>query len=339
MNDMAALAPSSSDARIPCPACGTLIHPVAGRCKHCKQDLAQFRASRPAANAALPALAPRATPVAGTPAVVAAEPSAPAAVIVPDHVAPAGINAPRIASPFPNGDVERAYDPNRPVLPPRVTPGHGVVKKESWIARNWPIVVSVLASAAIIGAVVLMMLPPAQAGAGKKNGAGAPAPERMDTDQLPEKKPDPWGGASPTPPSRTAPDPVPAQPDPNALPDLNDPFAQTAPTPDPNDPLSNQPFDPSARGGNNVGAAIMFGMLGKICDKANTCGTTDPTTARACAGIANMPHIAMPQNCPAATECMNTIEKIDVCGAMANNLDPYQLIQSTASCIKAMSSC
>src|SRR5262245_25230008 len=48
--------PGPADARIPCPLCGGLIHPIAGRCKHCKGDLRALRSSRPAAAATLPAL-------------------------------------------------------------------------------------------------------------------------------------------------------------------------------------------------------------------------------------------------------------------------------------------
>ncbi|HEY1553535.1 MAG TPA: hypothetical protein VGF94_01815 [Kofleriaceae bacterium] len=36
--------PRTADARVPCPLCGGLIHPIAGRCKHCKQDLTELRA-------------------------------------------------------------------------------------------------------------------------------------------------------------------------------------------------------------------------------------------------------------------------------------------------------
>ncbi|HEY4175917.1 MAG TPA: hypothetical protein VGM90_03765 [Kofleriaceae bacterium] len=331
MNDMAAVAPSSSDARIPCPACGTLIHPVAGRCKHCKQDLAQFRAARPAANAALPALAPRATPVAGTP-VPKAEPAPvakPAATIVVDD-APPGVIAPRIASPFPTGEVERAYDPTRPVLPPRVAAGHGVAKQESWLARNWPIVVIVLASAAIIGAVILMMLPPKEAGAGKKAGAGAPAPERMDTDQLPEKKADPWSGATPAPSP-----PVQNAPPPDQQPDLNDPFAQNN-TPD---PLAPDPFQTPGNTFNPAPVAIAQALAAHLCDKAAACGSTDPTTQQMCSAMSMMPKVALPQNCAAVKECLDTIDRMDVCGTMANNIDPLQIVQSASSCIKAISSC
>src|SRR5215467_11037283 len=50
--------PEARDARVPCPLCGGLIHPIAGKCKHCKADLSAYRAARPAANTPLPALHP-----------------------------------------------------------------------------------------------------------------------------------------------------------------------------------------------------------------------------------------------------------------------------------------
>jgi hypothetical protein len=36
-------APRSLDVRTVCPVCGGSIHPVAGRCKHCKADLVKLR--------------------------------------------------------------------------------------------------------------------------------------------------------------------------------------------------------------------------------------------------------------------------------------------------------
>src|SRR3954451_24406587 len=58
MNIMAAVAKTStpSDGRFPCPQCGGLVHPIAGKCKHCKADLNEARGARPQAKAALPAL-------------------------------------------------------------------------------------------------------------------------------------------------------------------------------------------------------------------------------------------------------------------------------------------
>ena len=51
--------PDRPEARIPCPVCGGAIHPVAGRCKHCKTDLAALRTGRPQAAASLPSLGNR----------------------------------------------------------------------------------------------------------------------------------------------------------------------------------------------------------------------------------------------------------------------------------------
>jgi len=48
--------PRTAEARVPCPLCGGLVHPIAGRCKHCKQDLAELRAARQQPAARLPAL-------------------------------------------------------------------------------------------------------------------------------------------------------------------------------------------------------------------------------------------------------------------------------------------
>src|SRR4051812_23007406 len=48
--------PNPADARVPCPLCGGLIHPIAGKCKHCKGDLSALRGARPSAVASLPSL-------------------------------------------------------------------------------------------------------------------------------------------------------------------------------------------------------------------------------------------------------------------------------------------
>lgn len=49
------------EARIPCPVCRGPIHPVAGRCKHCKADFGALRTGKPQAPSALPALGNRTT--------------------------------------------------------------------------------------------------------------------------------------------------------------------------------------------------------------------------------------------------------------------------------------
>ena len=53
---------SSFDApapRVACPACGAAIHPIAGRCRHCRADLTRAQdGPRPAAAAGAPRLSP-----------------------------------------------------------------------------------------------------------------------------------------------------------------------------------------------------------------------------------------------------------------------------------------
>src|SRR5215207_126382 len=93
----AARPPGIADARVPCPLCGGLIHPVAGRCKHCKEDLTQFRAGRPQAAAALPAL--NGKPVVST----------------------NGTNGHVVAAPIPVAMPVTHNDGSQPILPPRTT--------------------------------------------------------------------------------------------------------------------------------------------------------------------------------------------------------------------------
>lgn len=84
-----------------CPACGGEVHAIAGRCKHCKHDLVQFRAQQALAAQAPQvqqvqqpqpqARAPRPVPVNGTPPVGVAPTQRPPAM----HQAPYPVAAPR----------------------------------------------------------------------------------------------------------------------------------------------------------------------------------------------------------------------------------------------------
>src|SRR5512141_3477425 len=136
------------DGRIPCPLCGGLVHPVAGRCKHCKQDLAALRTGRVAAAAPLPALHQNGV-------------SGPVANAMPQMIA--------AIAPHPIA-IPQAYNPNAggTVLPPRVTDRSAAVRpaKSTW--KSWPMLVIVLASVAIVVAVVMMVWPPGQTDAGRK---------------------------------------------------------------------------------------------------------------------------------------------------------------------------
>ena len=207
---------------MPCPLCGGLIHPVAGRCKHCKSDLRQLRGSRPAALAPLPPLAPvprsAASAVGSAGASTAAAPSPP-----PSPFAAPAANGHRNGAT--NGHARaRGYEPSpsqepaipvvsppsyertgpQAILPPRVTARHatGTVDEPRSALRHWPIVVIVLAVLAIVAAVVLMVWPPSNDSGKKANPAlQGPAPEHMDTSPLPSE-PSTAGGRAPQAPTR-----------------------------------------------------------------------------------------------------------------------------------------
>jgi hypothetical protein len=189
----AARPPGIADARVPCPLCSGLVHPVAGRCKHCKEDLTSYRSSRAPAAAALPALL-NGKPHNGTNGHAAATASA-------AHVA-----------------VEIIKEGSQPILPPRTTARSVPAQRTPSMWRSWPMLVIALAVVAIVAATIIMVLPPGDKKADGKMSA-PPAPERMQTNPLmPDKHSqpaDPWndphGGTVPR-----MPDPVaPAPPDPD----------------------------------------------------------------------------------------------------------------------------
>jgi len=135
--------PDLPEARIPCPLCGGPIHPVAGRCKHCKGDLAALRTGKPQAQAALPAL--------GNRTVDRAPPPGPqlAARRQAAHRIPMPAVDPSTAT-FSTG----SELPSQPVLPPRPTGRMFAAVPQT---PMWPmivIVLSVLATLIAIGAIV-----------------------------------------------------------------------------------------------------------------------------------------------------------------------------------------
>lgn len=106
--------------RVPCPLCGGAIHPVAGRCKHCKQDLLAHRGGSGAvASSALPRLA------AGT-----------------GPMGQGSLSPSAVTIGLPAYPVEAAQRPGR----------------RGWLS-NWPLIVITLAVVAMIIALVLLVLP------------------------------------------------------------------------------------------------------------------------------------------------------------------------------------
>ncbi len=291
------------DGRIPCPLCGGLVHPVAGRCKHCKQDLAPLRTGRQQAHTPLPALTGGRS---STPEMMRT-------------IAPHPIAVP-------------------PVLPPRMTGRSQAVEphRSSW--KSWPMLVIVLASAAIIVALVMMVWPPAHADAGKRNVIHPPAPERMNTDPLPPagagnaNGADPWGGHSQVDP---APDPAP-DPAAPAMPRATPDPLPTAPLPDnqaPRDPFAGN----STFGGLGAHSTdVMFAAMEHACTKAKSCPNSDDTLTQICDSLSLFPHGAAP-TCDAAKRCFEAIDKLDCDAGISSS--PMGVVTTVQDCTKALTAC
>ena len=189
--------------------------------------------------------------------------------------------------------------------------------------------VIVLASAAIIVALVMMVWPSSPTDAGKHNLVQPPAPERMSTDPLPpagagnSNGADPWGGhsqADPTP--RATPDPLPRAPLPdNQAPPQQDPFA-----------------DPFA-GLGGLGARstdVMFAAMEHACTKAKSCPNSDDTLTSICDSLALLPHGAAP-TCDAAKRCFEAIDKLDCDTGVSSS--PIGVVTTVQDCAKALSAC
>jgi len=306
--------PQPTDARVPCPACRAPIHPIAGRCKHCKADLAALRQARPAAATALPPLAARAR--VATPAAV-----------------PVVVEAPRFEG--------RGLDDSQPILPPRPTgrmEATGTAKRSTW--KSWPVLVIALASVAIIVAVILMMFPPGGGDAGTAAGKHVleppPAPDRMDTNpspSVPQMPPPSAPHAQLTPPS-PSPDDLAPTPAPAPLPP-----PRPVPTPVPNDPTPD-PADPFSGLGGSLGGTIggnqtglMFALLKHSCDRAKACGNMDDMMKMTC--DMQLPTAPAP-TCAAAKRCLEKIDSLD-CSGTTNDLSSVtSLMMSMNDCIEAM---
>jgi len=224
MATLGARSGGSNEARVPCPLCGGLIHPIAGKCKHCKADLSSYRAQRPHANAQLPSLGAVAQAVA---AHAVAPASAP--VAVPPIASPAPSNGHQpvttpdpqavLASPWAPPQPSSAYAPAPVVVPGQPPPSLAAMHEQaaqpilpqrptgmSWTHmqkqapqpspwRSWPMLVIILAMVAIVAAVVIMVWP-SDKKADAKSGLGSPpASDHMNTKPSTSND-DPWGPSS-----------------------------------------------------------------------------------------------------------------------------------------------
>lgn len=328
----AAVRPDPSDARVPCPLCGGLIHPIAGKCKHCKADLTAYHAARPSANAPLPAL----SPAPGTNGhanervnerVNAHTAHAPAALVVPMPVA-------------------ATHDASQRVLPPRPSDQGYAAKPTASGWRSWPMLVIFLATVAIVIAVVLMVWPAGRRALdGKRAITPPPAPERMQTDPeiqtplpvpVPQVRPappptgstqDPWMGQVDPPPPATGAGPLDTDiDDSDDLGGLTDPLA--SPHPPPADPAL-----PRVQI-NGRGMMVLL-LMAHICRKAIQCSPDDPMAQRTCDVLAGRPS-APPVDCPAAESCFQQIDTMS-CGTLAANLSQLNsFVMQFRDCVDAL---
>lgn len=334
-----ARAPKSADARIPCPLCGGPIHPIAGRCKHCKADLSALRGARPAAQASLPSLIANGQHQVqmGAPQPMNGHANGvhvPSPYVPPSPHAPVPPNGNGHAPYAPGSPSTAAYVPqaaplplpvqdgSQPILPPRPT-GRMYAAAATGTAwwKSWPLIVIILAALAIVTAVVLMVWPPggsSDKGQAKGSLAPPPAPERMDTNPLPPSPPpprtgDPWNNQGNNGGSAA----------PNIdIPDDPDPGASTDP----------------GYGGNLTGTgAIMMGMMRHACDRAAACGPLDSTLKDYCEMTKSMTKSAPPASCPAAKRCFDTIDAMS-CGSGFDDITALSAVMyKFQDCVEAMS--
>jgi hypothetical protein len=304
---------AAGEVRVPCPQCGGLVHPVAGRCKHCKANLSTGRSSATAPTA-LPALgaAPARPPIEGTAAVT--------------RGADEAATAPRLGA---------RPAPVAPVLPPAPVPRGG--RAGGW-SQQWPIVVIVVAVCAIVAAIAIMVWPEHHADPGATTRGGLPpppAPERMDTDPSATA---PTAPGNPTPPPATAP--------PGITPPSNDPWSSrggpstSPPVPIPRAP-DVDPADPSDPGDPlpslkdlPLGASSFSTMaVEKLCTRLTTCQQLDSSV---CALFSAGGATAPPANCPAAQQCLDAIDHLDCNGRQFDTAALMTLFFNMKSCADAL---
>jgi hypothetical protein len=177
---------------VPCPACGGPVHPIAGRCKHCKTDLNKVRDDY--------AQAQRAASM-GMPRPIAAPP-------------PAGPGAPTMQSP-----TLRAPTPAPLPQPAQVVypGGYGTAVGSSW-SRRWPLLVG--GAAVVVIAISLIVLFRGNDSNASTNTTSPSGPSRSPRPIPDDMNPQgPLGRNTPIPPDLSDPNrPQPPDPDPRPNP-------------------------------------------------------------------------------------------------------------------------
>jgi len=231
--------------------------------------------------------------------------------------------------------VAAAHDTSQPVLPPRPTLRGQTAEPRAPGWRNWPVLVIILATLAIVAAVALMIWPGDRRDLDDKHRLGPPpAPDRMQTapeiqqpqvpnQQAPAVPPqngatrDPWTGQI-DPPQDLGGNPLgKADKDDKDDTDIDDsqdlslvdPFSTPRP---PSAALGRRHLQVNGRG------MMWLAILTHACRKMIQCGTSDPAVQSACDDVARTPS-SPPANCAAAARCLRHIDTMS-CGNQIDDL-------------------
>ncbi len=320
--------------------CGGLIHPIAGKCKHCKGDLAGVRGGRPAAAQALPSIIATNSAALNRPNGQASS-YAPPGLSGSNGSSYSGTNGHSAYAPIPPAaqhvampmQLARHYEEHAgpQVLPPRPTGRmHQAASPRTAWWRSWPLIVIVLAVLAIVTAVVLMVWPPGtSASEGEPTNLKSkmlPTPERMETnpmvpkDQPPAKSGDPWN-------------------------DNNQPGAKIDIPDDPDDdladPMPTPPGRPTpGRSAITGSGAVMLEVSLHFCDRAATCSNDDLLRALCTQTKDSIKlfDVQPPTSCSSRTRCLKHVDTLD-CTVDFSMSGLTQLTTKVQDCVEAITRC
>ena len=328
--------PALAEVRVSCPTCGGAIHPIAGRCKHCKTDLVIVRGGATAAIGSVIQLGALAAAPSGPQPGLPSGPSAVAAALAAG--APVA-QVPAIGLPA-------AAAPDAPMV--TITAAAPRAPRRSGWRKRWPLLVAAIAGLAIIASVAVLVFGDDDGKHPKRRRALGPAPDRMQTDQLPDdprrdpRDPDqqqavpyilvfdiaPGGGAVP---------------DPDSV-DPDDPIAPTLPrVPSPQQP----PQLPPPSGGAATGPITTEGefverLLTASCERLATCWGS-PQAADTCSQLRGVLGNALGQSAgctqfdpAAAGQCVSQLARIP---CPDSDLRPDELVGMMAGLDACMRAC
>ena len=167
---------------VACPICGGAIHPIAGRCRHCKTDLVSLKARAHSA------------------------PPMPVSPAAPTHQ-----RVPPGSVPYPTGAPHRSHSAadyaSAPQSSPTTRHTPNTYVGSTW-SRRWPMLVVGIATAAIVTSVVLLILQSTAEGSHNnvKTSQARPSPRAVPDTMPTPTLPQPQRG-TPAPPPQTQPSP------------------------------------------------------------------------------------------------------------------------------------